>query len=95
MRRVLLLAAWFTELLALGAPKLHITPAPLPAATVGVAYSQTLAATGGAPPYHWSVIAGALPGGLTLQSSGSITGTPSSAGMGAFTTAERTATWKS
>lgn len=85
MRRVLLLAAWFTELLALGAPKLHITPAPLPAATVGVAYSQSLAATGGAPPYHWSVIAGALPGGLTLQSSGSITGTPSSAGMGAFT----------
>jgi hypothetical protein len=85
MRRVLLLAAWFTELLALGAPKLDITSTVLPPATVGVAYSQTLTATGGTPPYHWSVVAGLLPAGLSLSSSGSITGAPSSAGMGAFT----------
>jgi hypothetical protein len=44
---------------------------------VGVAYSQTLAAAGGTPPYTWS---GTLPAGLTLSAAGAITGTPTTAG---------------
>ena len=48
---------------------------------VGVAYSVTLAATGGTKPYHWSVQSGTLPGGLSLNSTtGVITGTPTQPG---------------
>ncbi len=61
------------------------TPSPLATGEAAVAYSQTLAATGGASPYTWSVTAGALPGGLTLASNGSLTGTPNAAGTFNFT----------
>jgi hypothetical protein len=62
------------------------TGSPLPSGTVGTAYSQTLAASGGTQPYTWSVVSGALPSGISLNSSsGSLTGTPSSAGTFAFT----------
>jgi hypothetical protein len=58
----------------------------LPGGTVGVAYSQRLSATGGNGTYGWSVSAGALPAGLSLNaSSGVITGTPTAAGTSAFT----------
>src|SRR5579872_3377258 len=53
-----------------------ITTATLPAATVGVAYSQTIAETGGVQPFTWSISAGNLPAGLTVSSSGVISGTP-------------------
>ena len=33
---------------------------------MGVAYTATLAASGGTPPYTWSIASGALPAGLTL-----------------------------
>ncbi len=88
MRRVIFVAACAAELsiLALGAAKLRITTTSLPAATAGAAYSQSLSATGGEPPYHWSIAAGgSLPGGLSLSTAGSISGTPSSAGTANFT----------
>src|SRR5262249_45586371 len=67
-----------------GSTGLTVTPGPLtitttalPAATVGVAYAATLAATGGTPPYTWSIASGTLPAGLTLTPvSGVISGTP-------------------
>ncbi|MDP9055208.1 MAG: Ig domain-containing protein, partial [Acidobacteriota bacterium] len=56
------------------------------AAEVGVAYSSSFVATGGAPPYTYSISAGALPAGLTLNTStGAITGTPTKAGTSGFT----------
>jgi hypothetical protein len=58
-------------------PPVSITTTSLPAATVLTAYSATLSATGGAPPYSW--VAGGLPKGLTV-SGASITGTPTAAG---------------
>lgn len=62
-------------------PAVTITTTSLPGGTVGVAYAQTLAATGGQAPYAWSVSTGALPAGLVLGSStGAITGTPTTAG---------------
>ena len=67
------------------APALGITTSSLPGASLGVAYSQKLAAAGGTPPYTWSVINGALPGGLTLSTAGTISGTPNAAGAFSFT----------
>ena len=65
-------------------PALSITTASLPNGTVGVAYSQTLAATGGTGSYTWSVSAG-LPAGLTLSQAGLLSGTPTTAGAYTFT----------
>ena len=54
--------------------------------TVGVAYSYTLAITGGMPPYTWSIVSGSLPAELSLNAStGVISGTPTSAGTATFT----------
>jgi uncharacterized repeat protein (TIGR03806 family) len=65
---------------------LSISPASLPATTVGASYNQTLTASGGTTPYTWSVLSGSLPNNLTLNtSSGVITGTPSTAGTFNFT----------
>lgn len=55
---------------------LTITTASLPDADRNISYSQTLTASGGTSPYTWSISAGALPAGLTLNSStGVISGT--------------------
>jgi hypothetical protein len=56
------------------------TTSPLPTGDQGVAYSYSLSATGGTPPYSWVVNgAPALPAGLSLSGSGQISGTPSAA----------------
>jgi anti-sigma-K factor RskA len=47
-----------------------------PNATAGVAYSFTFSATGGNDQYDWSLVRGSLPLGLSLSSSGTISGTP-------------------
>jgi hypothetical protein len=52
-----------------------------PSGQVGVPYSSSLVATGGAAPYAYTIPAGSLPPGLTLNvSTGAITGTPTAAG---------------
>ncbi len=79
---------------------LSITTMTLTNGVVGAAYNQTLAASGGTPPYsNWTVATGSLPVGLTLSAAtGAITGTPTgSAGTSNFTvtvkdTANTTAT---
>jgi hypothetical protein len=55
---------------------LIITTGSLPGAALAVAYSETLEAAGGVPPYMWSITAGSLPAGLSLSSAGVISGTP-------------------
>ena len=62
---------------------LTITTTSLPAAAVGVNYSAQLAASGGTPPYQWSVSPGSLPDGITLNSAGLLNG--SSTESGSFT----------
>ena len=62
-----------------------ITTDSLPNGTEGTSYSQTLTATGTAP-ITWSVTSGSLPTGLTLnESTGLISGTPTSQGTSNFT----------
>jgi hypothetical protein len=62
------------------------TVSPLFDGTVGQAYSQPLQATGGIQPYIWSISAGSLPAGLTLNAStGVISGNPSTPGTSTFT----------
>lgn len=65
-------------------PPLAIATGSLAAARAGVPYTQTLSATGGTPPYSWSVTSGSLPPGLSISGS-QITGTPSSGGTARFT----------
>ena len=70
-----------TVTLAIAPPPLTINTTQLPGATTGAAYSQTLQGTGGKAPLTWSIIAGALPAGLTLATAtGVISGTPTTAG---------------
>ncbi len=64
-------------------PALVISTSTLPAGQAGVAYSQTLQASGGTAPYTWSISAGALPAGLNL-SAGQISGTPTASGTANF-----------
>lgn len=76
----------FSLAITSNSPTLSITTVtPLPGATQGAAYSQSLTASGGKPPYTWSITTGALPTGLTLNgSSGVISGTPTTTGAFAF-----------
>ncbi len=65
---------------------LFVTTSSLPAGTVGVTYpTQQLTATGGTNSYTWTLTSGALPAGLTLSGTGTITGTPTASGVSAFT----------
>ena len=61
------------------------TTSPLPAGEVGVNYSQTLIASGSAPPYAWRVSSGSLPAGLMLSAGGVLTGIPGNTGNFSFT----------
>jgi hypothetical protein len=66
-------------------PGLSISPSPLPNAVASSPYTQPLTAAGGTPGYTWSFASGSLPPGLTLASSGTISGTPTSTGSTNFT----------
>ncbi len=63
----------------------QVVTTALPAGTVKVKYSATLAATGGNPPYRWRVLSGRLPNGLHLKASGVISGKPRVEGTFTFT----------
>jgi hypothetical protein len=54
---------------------LKIATTSLPNGNIATAYSTTLAATLGTPPYTWSLAGGALPSGFTLSAAGVISGT--------------------
>jgi hypothetical protein len=61
------------------------TTVSLPNGSNGVAYNQTIITSGGVAPITYSVGVGRLPAGLTLNSVGTIIGTPSSTGTSVFT----------
>jgi hypothetical protein len=66
--------------LVVNPPALTITTgSTLPSGTVGVSYRQTFGVVGGTAPYAWSLTSGSAPG-LTLDSSGNLSGTPTMPG---------------
>src|SRR5947199_113829 len=72
-------------------PPLQVTSSQLSGGTAGTTYSATLSASGGTSPYSWSVSSGTLPTGLSLSSSGTLSGTPTVAGAFPFTVAVKDA----
>ncbi len=68
------------------APALTVTSTSLPDGAMNVAYTTTLAASGGIAPYTWSISSGALPSWAKLDTStGVISGTPNATGTTSFT----------
>ena len=61
------------------------TTGPLPPAFCGVEFSFGLFASNGTTPYAWAVSAGAVPAGMTLSSTGILSGTPTEQGLYTFT----------
>jgi large repetitive protein len=67
-------------------PVITVNPATLPNGTLGIAYSQTVSGSGGTAPYTFAVTSGALPTGLSLNTTtGVIAGTPTTVGNFNFT----------
>ncbi len=59
---------------------------PVPAATAGIGYSQTVTAVGGTLPLAWTITSGALPAGLNLNTgNGLVSGTTTASGTANFT----------
>ncbi|MCJ8055281.1 putative Ig domain-containing protein [Shinella curvata] len=71
--------------LGIAAPTITINPATLSNAAIGVSYSATLSNTGGLAPVSFAITAGALPPGLTLDTTGSISGVSTGGGTYNFT----------
>jgi len=63
---------------------LSVTTTTLPGGQVNQFYDEPLRAAGGAAPYTWSIASGALPTGLTLAPTGTISGTPTKTGSPTF-----------
>lgn len=61
------------------------TTSPLPSGRVNQVYDQTIDIAGATGTATFSIQSGALPVGLTMDSSGHITGTPTAAGQSTFT----------
>jgi uncharacterized protein with beta-barrel porin domain len=68
------------------APPLTLTSTASATTQVGQSYSQTNVGSGGATPYTYTLSAGALPAGTTLNSlTGTVSGTPTAAGAFSYT----------
>src|SRR4029077_538040 len=70
------------------AQPLVINTTSLADGVVGAPYTQTLSATGGDANYTWSLSSGTLPAGLSLSTSGVISGTPTAVSAGASFTVQ-------
>ncbi len=67
-----------------GPGPLAIPKTALPDGTAGTPYSQTLTATGGQPPYTWSLTGGALPAGFSISPAGVVSGLSNDPGTASF-----------
>ncbi|MDQ3009490.1 MAG: ExeM/NucH family extracellular endonuclease, partial [Acidobacteriota bacterium] len=75
----------YTLTVTLPSCAITISPATIPGAFKGTAYSQTFTAMGATGTVMWSVSTGSLPAGLMLSLAGVLSGTPIAAGNFTFT----------
>lgn len=61
-----------------------LSPASLPDMRIGTAYGNSLSASGGTAPYSYALTSGALPPGIALSSTGTLSGTPTASGAFSF-----------
>lgn len=66
-------------------PTLTVSPSSMPGGKAGEAYSQTMSQTGALGTPSYAITAGALPPGITLSASGTVSGTPTATGTFNFT----------
>jgi hypothetical protein len=83
--RLIAILILFGGVLAAQAPPLVIADESLPAIDVGVEFHMLMHATGGVPPYVWSVASGDLPEGVTLTPEGLLSGRAAKPGTSTFT----------
>lgn len=75
----------FTLVISAVTPLSILTESPLPEGTIGKAYTQSLAVSGGTSPYIFSIASGSLPQGVTLdEGSGAFRGSPTQTGDFSF-----------
>lgn len=60
---------------------LNMSPSTMPSPTLGIFFSQQVSTSGGVAPYSYVLASGTLPSGITVSSSGLISGTPTDAGL--------------
>lgn len=80
-------AALTGERVTITSANLQITSASLPTGMVGRPYQAALTTEGGLAPFTWTRTAGSLPTGLTISSTGVVSGTPTRALTGQVTLA--------
>jgi hypothetical protein len=69
-------------LLSVSASGLQITTAFLPPVETGIPFHSVLAASGGVPPYHWAIVSGPSPPGVSLDTNtGVLSGAASESGQ--------------
>jgi protocatechuate 3,4-dioxygenase beta subunit len=68
------------EVRVTSADPLLLSTTEFPVTRLGRAHSSSLMAEGGVTPYSWTMVSGQLPPGLTLNSNGVISGTPTVTG---------------
>src|SRR3981081_2885554 len=61
------------------------TKTPLYNGSINDTYDLQMLAGGGTPPYSWTVVSGNLPAGLSLSTSGLLSGTATATGHSSFT----------
>lgn len=81
----LLIAGQEFTVIQQGVEPLTILTSSLPFGVRDVQYSHQVMAAGGTPPYVWSVAAGLLPPGISLDSAGVLSGAPTVDGEFTFT----------
>jgi hypothetical protein len=83
--RLVAIAICFCGLLAAQAPPLAIVDEALLPLDAGVEFHMLVHASGGVPPYVWSVASGDLPEGITLTPEGLLAGRPAKPEISTFT----------
>ena len=74
-----------TKILQIAANMVFTSPSTLPSGKANAPYSYQLQTGGGTPPVSYTLFSGSLPPGLSLSSTGRISGTPATSGNFAFT----------